>query len=231
MAKLRIQGDSTGYVDLEAPTNASSSTLNLDQVPQKNQNTTFNTGGTFSALEIASTQFTDLRLTETDTNNMWVLSNRGNGDMEVINNNNGLYTTSMRFDQGGRVYKPSQPVAIINNSSGNYGVGVIGGGSTQVNTGGMYNSSTGRFTVPISGTYLFTVNVYGVNSDLFEVALRKNGNYVNTFFQKNWTGGSFEGLSGATLQIASANDYFDFYNIKGQIRSSANEYRCVYFLG
>ena len=41
MAKLRINGDSSGYVDLEAPNAASSSTLDLDQVPQKNVANTF----------------------------------------------------------------------------------------------------------------------------------------------------------------------------------------------
>ena len=43
MAKLRINGDSSGYVDLEAPNAASSSTLDLDQVPQKNASTKFDT--------------------------------------------------------------------------------------------------------------------------------------------------------------------------------------------
>jgi hypothetical protein len=43
MAKLRINGDSSGYVDLEAPNAASSSTLDLDQVPQKNAATKFDT--------------------------------------------------------------------------------------------------------------------------------------------------------------------------------------------
>ena len=44
MAKLRISGDSSGYVDLEAPNAASSSTLDLDQIPQKNATTTAFTG-------------------------------------------------------------------------------------------------------------------------------------------------------------------------------------------
>ena len=44
MAKLRINGDSSGYVDLSAPNAASSSTLDLDQVPQKNATTTAFTG-------------------------------------------------------------------------------------------------------------------------------------------------------------------------------------------
>ena len=47
MAKLRINGDSSGYVDLEAPNAASSSTLDLDQVPQKNAANTFSADMSF----------------------------------------------------------------------------------------------------------------------------------------------------------------------------------------
>ena len=54
MAKLRINGDSSGYVDLEAPNAASSSTLDLDQVPQKNATTTAFTG---SHMVIAANTF------------------------------------------------------------------------------------------------------------------------------------------------------------------------------
>jgi len=48
MAKLRINGDSSGYVDLEAPNAASSSTLDLDQIPQKNATNTFSTINKFA---------------------------------------------------------------------------------------------------------------------------------------------------------------------------------------
>ena len=48
MAKLRINGDSSGYVDLEAPNAASSSTLDLDQVPQKNAANTFSAVNNFT---------------------------------------------------------------------------------------------------------------------------------------------------------------------------------------
>jgi hypothetical protein len=48
MAKLRINGDSSGYVDLEAPNAASSSTIDLDQVPQKNVANTFSAVNNFT---------------------------------------------------------------------------------------------------------------------------------------------------------------------------------------
>ena len=55
MAKLRINGDSSGYVDLEAPNAASSSTLDLDQVPQKNATTTGFTGNMGVGISTPST--------------------------------------------------------------------------------------------------------------------------------------------------------------------------------
>ena len=55
MAKLRINGDSSGYVDLEAPNAASSSTLDLDQVPQKNATTTGFTGNVGVGISTPST--------------------------------------------------------------------------------------------------------------------------------------------------------------------------------
>jgi hypothetical protein len=55
MAKLRINGDSSGYVDLEAPNAASSSTIDLDQVPQKNATTTGFTGNMGVGISTPST--------------------------------------------------------------------------------------------------------------------------------------------------------------------------------
>ena len=36
MSKLRISGDSSGYVDLEAPATAGTTTIALEQIPLKN---------------------------------------------------------------------------------------------------------------------------------------------------------------------------------------------------
>ena len=55
MAKLRINGDSSGYVDLSAPNAASSSTLDLDQVPQTNATTTGFTGNMGVGISTPST--------------------------------------------------------------------------------------------------------------------------------------------------------------------------------
>ena len=44
MSKLRISGDSSGYVDLEAPATAGTTTIALEQIPLKNAANVFTSG-------------------------------------------------------------------------------------------------------------------------------------------------------------------------------------------
>jgi hypothetical protein len=70
-------------------------------------------------------------------------------------------TEHMRIDSSGRVTMPNQPAfeAVFTNGYS------IGGGTTMVpsivnlNKGGHYNSSNGRFTAPVTGTYLIAANI------------------------------------------------------------------------
>ena len=87
MAKLRINGDSSGYVDLEAPNAASSSTLDLDQVPQKNA------ANTFSAIN----KFTDsvaIGTSNSPTNNLDI---RSTGQAIVRVDGTGLYYNGIKI--------------------------------------------------------------------------------------------------------------------------------------
>ena len=93
MAKLRINGDSSGYVDLEAPNAASSSTLDLDQVPQKNATTTAFTGSVgigetspFAKLHVSNNQTG--RTSADSVGNLLVLEDYENG-MSILSANAG----------------------------------------------------------------------------------------------------------------------------------------------
>jgi len=88
MAKLRINGDSSGYVDLEAPNAASSSTIDLDQVPQKNVANTFSAVNNFTG-NVGINRSTPQSKFEAWTNN-GELSHFGSNNTNANNNYTGI---------------------------------------------------------------------------------------------------------------------------------------------
>jgi len=89
MAKLRINGDSSGYVDLEAPNAASSSTLDLDQVPQKNATTTGFTGNMGVGISTPSTTHSGY-----DGGNLHVHNSGTGSSLRLTNSTTGTGTSS-----------------------------------------------------------------------------------------------------------------------------------------
>jgi len=77
-------------------------------------------------------------------------------------------TSAMSIDSSGRVLTPARP-AFLAFPSANFNTGT-GAGTTQVfdstqhNIGGHYSTSTGKFTVPIAGVYLFGTTIATNNS-------------------------------------------------------------------
>ena len=130
-------------------------------------------------------------------------------------NTSGL-TERMRIDHAGRVTMPSQPGFSAYRDAGHVTAGnVYIFDHTYYNVGNMYNSSTGRATVPIAGRYLVTVWLMSQNDAAYNnkyIRLRINTNnpaYKNlyssthdaTHHQFSWSG----------VINLSANDYVDIY--------------------
>jgi len=198
MAKLRINGDSSGYVDLEAPNAASSSTLDLDQVPQKNVANTFTTAQTIQndnsywAANIAESSHASVALRVTPTRAGYTKGI----SLGAIGKNGALSTGIQAYDtsdnssntlelnpHGGAVTTPSQPSFTVKKTTAQTGLTASGGSLINWdvalhNIGGHYNLSTKRFTAPVAGRYQFSAggNIFHYSgTGTYYWLMKKNG--------------------------------------------------------
>ena len=131
-------------------------------------------------------------------------------------------TERMGIDASGRVATPYQPMFWA------YGTGYIGRsagdsaaivwGSTLYNTGSHYNAGNGRFTAPVSGTYLFSANIRLDGTGA--------GSYVRYGIRKNGTSAEFASVNGNAHAI-QGNYHSTDYNtlpITSIIYLAANDY-------
>jgi len=117
---------------------------------------------------------------------------------------------TMHIDNGGRVTMPYQPAFRVATSSSYSGFGtVILYNTIRQNVGNHYNSSTGRFTAPVSGTYFVSVHaisVYHVTSNEQNLLLRVNGSAISDCRARGYTESNLQVASVVNLNIG---DYVD----------------------
>jgi hypothetical protein len=103
---------------------------------------------------------------------------RNTGSFITPNSSNNGYNTLMGWSTNGIITHPSQPsfYAVSNAGSTSYtGSEVIVFNTTRHNTGSHFNTSSGRFTAPITGRYLFSLNIYSYGNYTSQVVLTING--------------------------------------------------------
>jgi len=122
-------------------------------------------------------------------------------------------TERMRIDSAGRVTMPSQPVFDVTTTSTSM-TGTIVHNTTYVDVGGNHNTTNGRFTAPVDGTYYFYTSF--IKNAHSHVARR--------YFQKN--GSTIHG--GRHLRLDSGQNYGDNGTLVATIYLSAHEYITVY---
>jgi len=119
----------------------------------------------------------------------------------------------MQIDGSGRITMPYQPAFSVTDltfPSGSAGQGT--GGTIVSNVGSCYNSSNGRFTAPVSGTYLFGLSVQAFNSGsttYINVTLGVNGSSTVGNFVSGYGGvhNNHMQITGSVIKYLNVNDY------------------------
>jgi uncharacterized protein (DUF952 family) len=173
------------------------------------------------------------------TNNAnWIRGNQGYLQYNAANNAHTWEvggTERMRLHPGGQFSLPYQPSFSAHKTSH---LALSGAGSAEAgtwsdswmngahNTGGHFNTTTGRFTVPIDGRYKFDANImHGNTSGDYQVWICVNGN-TSTCVKSNDmtnTGGSWKQTTVTGIFNLAANDYISIF-----IRSSTAESYAIY---
>lgn len=138
-------------------------------------------------------------------------------------------TEKMRISGEGYVTKPSQPSFYATSTAGStsYGSGeVIVFNSTRHNIGSHYNTSNGRFTAPVAGRYLFSVNVYAYGGYQTAIVLTVNGSQYTVqdvspyLFVGAEVGNITDGFS--LIWDLAAGDYIE---VRARVGNNAQIYR------
>lgn len=116
----------------------------------------------------------------------------------------------------GYVTSPNQPYARVSKNNGNIsGPNVVVFNAANDDTLGMYNTSTGRFTAPVTGRYLFTHGLFSNTGSAIWLKWRVNGTIITTTYT-NVTSG-YSSAAGCMVLKMNASDYADLYVESGYV--------------
>lgn len=133
------------------------------------------------------------------------------------------YTNHLNIDSSGRVTMPLQPSFYAKNQPSVAAVNTIVGGTIDHNVGSCYNSSTGRFTAPVSGYYYVAFGVLtAISNDRVELNLYKNGGLHVRANESTGSTSPYGGAFSSVVMYLAANDYI-YFQISLGIMYNAHE--------
>lgn len=122
----------------------------------------------------------------------------------------GSSVDNMTFDSSGRIATPNQPHAMASRNAGNVGANtVVVFNNVDSDTKGIYNSSNGRFTAPVTGRYLMCHGLFAASGYPAWLMFRINGVNVKSTYTGNTT--SYNSVAGSIVLNLNASDYADLY--------------------
>ena len=171
--------------------------------------------------------YSKVSLANTSSAYEYQLENNG-GNFRVTDTTAGGLTR-VQVDSAGRVTMPYQPAFFARDGSGFNTNGYLSSfGVVQHNIGGHFNNSTGQFTAPVSGKYLFTAGVLvQTGTGRLEFKLNYNG---TTIASGNGTGTTYDGPTITVIINMNVNDYIRVDRVLGTAYDNGNHSN-TYFSG
>jgi hypothetical protein len=142
----------------------------------------------------------------------YVTDTRGAGGQHIWYGYNGTSLSQlMKIDTAGRMTRPLQPrfFARSNYASSSGPSGVYVFGTVDLNVGGSYNSTNGRFTAPVAGTYYIYACALSRASTGLNSHLRINGSPF--IYSEDSRSGSYGDVHPRICVNLNAGDYVEFY--------------------
>lgn len=132
-------------------------------------------------------------------------------------------TERMRIDSSGRVTTPFQPCFSASSSASITAPNPWITWTASVNIGSHFNATTGVFTAPIAGTYLFSAQGLANGTSSLEVFPRKNSTQIGAGTAIRVANGGNSGIGTTVFYLTlAANDTVDLYVTQGPTNTNAN---------